>query len=171
MSEPAAITATADKNSPLLARAGKANSAQHTQTKRIVVVEDDPLLLDLYPMHLMRFPDFSVVARLKNGKELVDYLAKIQNGEGQAEPGAEVQQGEGRGGAAAWPDLIITDYRMPVMDGLEAAKLARIIRPSLKIILASAYDLPKEDLGYFDAVLRKPFASSDLAAVIESVTQ
>jgi CheY-like chemotaxis protein len=122
------------------------------------VVEDDPLLLDLYPMYLSHFPNFSVVAKMRNGKELVEYLTRIQ-------------EAENSGNNLSWPDLIVTDYRMPEMDGLEATKLARLIKPTLKIVLVSAYDLPKEDSGYFDATLRKPFSAEDFAQTIQGLLQ
>ena len=38
------------------------------------------------------------------------------------------------------PDLVLTDIRMPYMDGLILAKRIRQIRPSIKIIIFSGYD-------------------------------
>jgi CheY-like chemotaxis protein len=67
------------------------------------------------------------------------------------------------------PDIVVIDHRMPVMDGLEAAKILRKLKPSLKIILASAYGLSPEENGYFDAILRKPFSSKGLMDAISAL--
>jgi CheY-like chemotaxis protein len=54
---------------------------------------------------------------------------------GQASSGAEVVEIAGR----ADPDVIVMDYKMPGVDGLEAAKKVREERPSQAIILYTAY--------------------------------
>ena len=38
------------------------------------------------------------------------------------------------------PDLLITDIRMPYMDGLELSKKARELNPNMVILIISAYD-------------------------------
>lgn len=38
------------------------------------------------------------------------------------------------------PDLLITDIRMPYMDGLELSKKARELNPNIVILIISAYD-------------------------------
>ena len=59
------------------------------------------------------------------------------------------------------PDLIITDYMMPVMDGLEFAKAVRALPTGhlLPIILISGAQahLGLERTDLFNAVLDKPF--------------
>jgi len=49
------------------------------------------------------------------------------------------------------PDLVLSDYSMPVMDGLEMAKLIRQICPEAKIIISSGYfdlEKPVKKAGY-----------------------
>jgi signal transduction histidine kinase len=66
-------------------------------------------------------------------------------------------------------DLLITDYSMPRMTGIQLAKAARELRPGLPILLATGYaDLPEGadiDLPRLD----KPYQQDQLAADIASV--
>lgn len=65
------------------------------------------------------------------------------------------------------PDLIILDFSMPVMNGLEAAGILRTIMPSVPIILFTvhSYDLVSRaaDRAGVDAVVSK----SELAHLVE----
>jgi signal transduction histidine kinase len=64
-------------------------------------------------------------------------------------------------------DLMITDYSMPKMTGMQLAEAVRDRRPSLPIVLATGYaELPAEselDLPRLD----KPYMLKDLAAMID----
>lgn len=71
------------------------------------------------------------------------------------------------------PDLIITDFMMPVMDGLEFAAAVRVL-PSCKdlpIILMSGAQahigMQRSDL--FDAVLPKPFSIDAITTEIRKL--
>ena len=62
--------------------------------------------------------------------------------------------------------ILFTDVVMPGMTGVELAKNARVLRPELKIILASGYlasilSEQKDEIGQFDFVA-KPFRLSDI---------
>lgn len=64
-------------------------------------------------------------------------------------------------------DILITDYKMPRMDGAELARRAKEISPALPILLITGYTGPAEnapDLPRLD----KPFRRSDLANAINS---
>lgn len=61
------------------------------------------------------------------------------------------------------PDVILMDYRMPRMNGLEAASIIRDARPEVRILIASADDdvssaIQTRGLTY----LQKPFPMSKL---------
>lgn len=70
------------------------------------------------------------------------------------------------------PDILITDIRMPFMDGLELCKLLRKDMPQLKIIIVSGYG----DFGYaqqaidigVNEYLLKPITSTKLLAAVKN---
>ena len=69
------------------------------------------------------------------------------------------------------PDLVILDYRMPGMNGVEIAEEMRKIEPGIPVIFASGYaeeaDLRRQ-AGSGTAVLPKPFRLGELADLIEA---
>jgi response regulator NasT len=83
------------------------------QSLRIIVADDEPLLAEELSAYLRDMGN-DVVAVASTGKELVDMSAELQ------------------------PDLIVTDIKMPDMDGLEAAKEICLTTP-IPIVVVSAY--------------------------------
>ncbi len=41
------------------------------------------------------------------------------------------------------PDIIITDSKMPVMDGIEMSRIIKSLKPEIPIIFTSAYEEPE----------------------------
>ena len=73
------------------------------------------------------------------------------------------------------PDILITDIRMPFMDGLELSRLLRKDLPQLKIIIISGYrefEYAQKaiDLGVTEYLL-KPFKASKLLEVVHGVAE
>ena len=70
-------------------------------------------------------------------------------------------------------DLVITDFAMPLMNGIELAKKIQILRPRLQVILASGYaELPDsnpEEAFPIALRLAKPYSQGDLALAIASL--
>jgi DNA-binding NtrC family response regulator len=64
--------------------------------------------------------------------------------------------------------MVITDWRMPSMNGLELAKLVQQMDKEIKIVVMSAFELDKDELNEINKedYLRKPMHVSKL---IESV--
>ncbi len=71
-------------------------------------------------------------------------------------------------------DLIITDYNMPKMTGLEMVHQASVDMPDLRFVLLSGYSMEKmykliEGIPSFKAVLHKPISKKQLDTVIKDV--
>ena len=62
---------------------------------------------------------------------------------------------------ACKPDLVLTDYHMPNMTGLELIRQAQLLKPNLKFVLVSGYldddtrTMVEQDLGA--RILDKPY--------------
>ena len=88
-----------------------------TESLRIAIAEDeDELLIDLE--ETLREFGHEVVAKAKNGNDLVARCRETR------------------------PDLVITDIKMPDMDGLEAAEQIRKENP-IPFVIISAYHAPE----------------------------
>ncbi len=68
------------------------------------------------------------------------------------------------------PDILVTDIKMPFMDGLTLARHARAIIPWIHIIIVSGhddFDLAREAIGIgVDQYILKPMASAELFAAL-----
>ena len=65
------------------------------------------------------------------------------------------------------PELVITDYLMPGMNGAELAKEIRAAHPNLPIMIATGYAAVAGNAMADLPLLPKPFRQSELAATIE----
>jgi CheY-like chemotaxis protein len=69
------------------------------------------------------------------------------------------------------PDLVITDIRMPHMDGTALLKALRNIAPNLPVIALSGYVDPEDVADYdFDGFVKKPFELDDFRAIVDQTT-
>ena len=69
-------------------------------------------------------------------------------------------------------DLVITDYRMPVMDGLEFVTSLKQVQPSIPVIMLTAYGavetyLKSLSLGVFEYV-NKPVKAKELGRIVKA---
>lgn len=66
--------------------------------------------------------------------------------------------------------LVLSDFRMPTMNGLELLTKVKAINPAVKTLLISAYEV-NEDLeqsNCVDAFLQKPISIPDLIDAVET---
>lgn len=72
-------------------------------------------------------------------------------------------------------DLVITDYRMPVMDGLEFLMALKQIAPSVPVIFLTAFGavetyLKSLSLGVFEYV-NKPVKAAELGRIVKNALE
>lgn len=65
--------------------------------------------------------------------------------------------------------VLLTDISLPGVSGIELAKRAVECIPHLKVIFASGYGAPTEELGIGSIALRKPYDLQELRKALESV--
>jgi CheY-like chemotaxis protein len=72
-------------------------------------------------------------------------------------------------------DLALVDLKMPKMNGIEVLKAIKAIKPSLYVVIITAYAsietaIEAMKLGAFDYI-RKPFKSKDLKVIINNIIE
>jgi two-component system, response regulator PdtaR len=111
---------------------------------RIAVADDESEMRDFFEKVLTRF-GHQVVAVAENGDQLVSHCRELK------------------------PDLIITDIKMPELDGIEATSQICQERP-VPVILVSAYHDPeliaRAEADHVLAYLVKPIGIADLQPAI-----
>jgi DNA-binding NarL/FixJ family response regulator len=79
---------------------------------RILISDDHQFILESIEILLSTMPDYEVVGTYTNGKEVLKALETLQN-----------------------IDVVLTDYNMPEMDGIELTKQIRQKYPTIKVLL------------------------------------
>jgi len=123
----------------------KTKSLDAGETATVLVAEDD-MVNYLYIKELLKSQNFYAI-RANNGMDAVEQVKlndKI--------------------------DLVLMDIKMPVMNGYEATRLIKQIKPQLPVIALTAYALPEDELKAKDAgcnhFITKPIDKAKLFALI-----
>lgn len=119
------------------------------ESLRIAVADDEPLMLHFFEDTLVRL-GHQVVAAAENGKQLIELCRKQE------------------------PDMVITDVKMPLMDGLEAAAAIYEERPVPIVVVSAHHDpefIQRAGDNHILAYLLKPIKDSDLGPAISIAIQ
>jgi CheY-like chemotaxis protein len=124
----------------------RAMTAHASERQAIVIVEDDPDVLNVL-QRLLRFdyPGYDVITAA-NGNEALDCIG------GRETP------------------LLITDYTMPEMNGLELTARVKAANPATVVVLITAYVTPEVERSArqagVDHFLPKPFRLDQVEAIV-----
>lgn len=86
---------------------------------KLAIADDYPVFREGLLITLSADEQFDVIIEADNGAELLEAMAK------------------------QLPDIVIMDYKMPVMDGTEATRRIKELYPSVKVLVISMYEDPK----------------------------
>jgi two-component system chemotaxis response regulator CheY/two-component system cell cycle response regulator CpdR len=133
-----------------------------TNTLKILIAEDESSISMQYELVLKERGHEVVITA--NGEECLSrYVSSLQTAKASIGPGLP---------APSPPfDLVVLDYRMPKMDGLEAAERILALCPSQRLMFASAYTAQTlmeavKSLHKVVELLQKPF---DLEYFVDAV--
>lgn len=118
-----------------------------TDTIRVMLIEDDPMVQEVNKMFVERVPGFQICSLARNGKEGLEKITSVQ------------------------PDLVLLDIFMPEQNGLETLQHLRKTEADVDVIVITAAQ-DKETirammrLGAFDYIM-KPFKFERLQHSLE----
>lgn len=94
---------------------------------RILLVDDEWLELDTLEKYIpWEEMGFQVAGTAENGKEALQLLERLEGSENEEENDRKL------------PDVVLTDVKMPVMDGLAFSKILHDRYPDIQIVFLSA---------------------------------
>ena len=127
----------------------------------VMVIDDEKDIADVISRALSRTGEFKVDT-FYDGQSAFDNFKEKHHDEDDDGPG--------------YYSLILTDIRMPKMNGFELARKIREIDPSMKIVFMTAYDtLATEPLHQMESsievfvVLKKPIKVTELGTKLKSI--
>ncbi len=116
----------------------------------ILIVDDSPLIRRSLRLWIAGSLDWEVCGEAENGREAVDRVEALH------------------------PDLVILDFRMPVMNGLEAARCIRDVAPRTAMLMFTMHtssELLKAALeaGVTDVVSKSDRLSDHLSTALRQI--
>lgn len=120
--------------------------------KRVLIADDEYLVrIGLKTTIDWGENGFEIVGIANNGKDAIDLFEKTD------------------------PDILLTDIRMPVLDGLELIQVLKLRKPFLKIVIMSHYDEFKYareaiKLGASEYLLKSDLNNENLLAILRRIS-
>lgn len=119
---------------------------------KMIIVDDEALLRNgIIHMADWEKYDVQIVGEASNGQEAIELVEKLQ------------------------PDIVITDIRMPIMDGIELTKVIKENYEDTEIIILSSYSdfefvRKTLKLGALDYILKHKMNFEDLLSIIKKIS-
>lgn len=115
----------------------------------VMICDDEPLARERLSRMLSKISGVTLVGDASNGRELLEAIPQLS------------------------PDLVLTDIRMPTMDGLEAAAHMAGLDEPPAVVFCTAYDEYAVKAFQVNAIgyLLKPIRQEDLQQVIEKASK
>jgi signal transduction histidine kinase/ActR/RegA family two-component response regulator len=121
-----------------------------------------PLMAKGRPLSVLLVDDEEIV-RIGTAEMIRDLGHEVTHASGGAEALARLEAG-------LRPDVIITDYKMPRMDGAELANRIRETLPEVPILLITGYTGTTENTHHLPR-LPKPFGQAEIAAALAALIE
>lgn len=119
------------------------------QQLRVVLADDHDVVRRGLAMVLESEPDCHVVGEVRNGQEAIDAAVRLR------------------------PDLVLLDVKMPVLDGVQAAKLIKHEAPEVRILMLTGITASPATLAMFqgaaDGYILKDATPAELLDAVRTV--
>lgn len=117
--------------------------------KRVLIVDDEPIIVELLAEGLRKMDDHYIIETAATGEDALTKISQIEYA------------------------LVISDYKMPGLNGLELAQIIRQKSPKTRLVIITAYGSENlKDKGEFmrvDAFLDKPVSLKKVREIVMQV--
>ena len=118
---------------------------------RMLLVDDNPQFLEATIRFLSSFPDIHVIGNYHSAREAINQIDILN------------------------PDLILMDFALPDMNGVEATRLIKTKANSPRVIILTLYDNPEyrkaSEAAYADGFVSKSDLGIELLPMINDLFQ
>jgi two-component system invasion response regulator UvrY len=112
---------------------------------RILVADDNPQVRDFLRRALEDNENWKVCCEARNGQEVMD----------------QIEEGK--------PDIVVLDFLMPEMNGLDAARLVSTTWPRVPVLMVTLYLSKQLSKAAWKAGIRGACAKTDIKCLIRGV--
>jgi DNA-binding NarL/FixJ family response regulator len=121
-----------------------------TARVRVMVVEDQGLMREFFERWIRELPRFELAGSARTGEHALQQIDALR------------------------PDVLLVDFQLPGMDGLEFAQAARQVRPQLRALLVTTLTDPltitRVHESGIEGYVEKDETMANVAAALEAVT-
>jgi len=109
-------------------------------TKKILIADDDPLVRNVLRFFLESQSRFKVCGEAVNGLDVIEKARTLS------------------------PDLVVMDVSMPVMNGVEAGSVLKVMLPQVLVVLYTSQDSAMIETHALEVGVRAVIQKNDIAS-------